>query len=98
MVLSLQVEQLFGHLLPERLVLCDFHNTVFDHLQRECRQDGLLYQVCRQYNEIYDRVITVVYADRNETENDIAVPPATEKCLLTGARSQISRNRRIRLC
>ena len=29
-------------------------------------------------SQIYDRVITVFYADGNETENDIAVPPATE--------------------
>jgi hypothetical protein len=28
--------------------------------------------------QIYDRVITVFHADGNETENDIAVPPATE--------------------
>ena len=29
-------------------------------------------------NQIYDRVITVFHADGNETENDIAVAPATE--------------------
>jgi hypothetical protein len=29
-------------------------------------------------SKLYDRVITVAYADGNETENDIAVPPSTE--------------------
>jgi hypothetical protein len=41
--------------------------------------------------QIYDRVITVFHADGNETENDIAVPPATEN-LCYGVWEQTDRN------
>jgi hypothetical protein len=42
-------------------------------------------------NQRYDRLITIFHADGNETENDIAVPPATEN-VCYGVWEQTGRN------